>query len=195
MRAGAEAYGVDLTPEGIKHVQARLALYGLQAAEVRVADAEAVPYPDNTFDLVYSWGVIHYAPSTEKALAELIRVLKPGGTGKVMVYHRNSVTALMLWVRYALLRGRPWRSRADVIWNQFENVCARSFTYGEMRAMLAQHPVENIQIISPVGKWDLFADMGKPRWKQFIQRSIATLMGRERAGWWLRVTFTKKPSI
>ena len=72
VRAGAKAYGVDLTEEAVEHAKKRLDAYGLSAEEVRVADAENLPYPDNTFDLVYSWGVIHHTPDTIKALEEII---------------------------------------------------------------------------------------------------------------------------
>ena len=54
VRAGAGAHGIDLTPEGIEHVKNRLELYGLKAEYLKVADAEAIPYPNDFFDLVYS---------------------------------------------------------------------------------------------------------------------------------------------
>src|SRR5439155_22213891 len=65
VRAGAQAYGVDLTDEAVEHTRRRLEIYGLEAAEIRVADAESLPYANDTFDLVYSWGVIHHTPDTE----------------------------------------------------------------------------------------------------------------------------------
>src|SRR5687767_13620453 len=87
VRAGAKAYGIDLTEEGVAHVKHRLAVYGLAAEDVRVADAENIPHPDETFDLVYSYGVIHHSPNTIRALEELIRCTKVGGTIKFMVYN------------------------------------------------------------------------------------------------------------
>src|SRR5690606_6636040 len=56
VRANALAHGIDLTEEGIAHVQQRLEVYGLQCEDLRVGDAENIPHPDNYFDLVYSWG-------------------------------------------------------------------------------------------------------------------------------------------
>ena len=56
VRAGAKAHGVDLSREAVDHVKHRLQVYGLSAEDVRVADAENLPYEDNTFDVVYSWG-------------------------------------------------------------------------------------------------------------------------------------------
>jgi len=72
VRAGAVAYGIDLTEKAIEHVRRRLEVYNLHAADIRVGDAENLPYEDNTFDLVYSFGVIHHSPDTERALSEII---------------------------------------------------------------------------------------------------------------------------
>jgi ubiquinone/menaquinone biosynthesis C-methylase UbiE len=60
-------------------------------AQVIQADATALIFEDNTFDCVYSFGVLHHIPHVEKALAEIKRVLKPGGTVMAMLYHRDSL--------------------------------------------------------------------------------------------------------
>ena len=115
VRAGAGTYGVDLTEEAIEHARRRLDVYGLTAKDIRVADAEAPPCGNDTFDVVYSWGVIHHTPDTERALAEIVRVCRPGGRLKVMIYNRHSLLAYRTWVRFALLRGRPGRSLSWVL--------------------------------------------------------------------------------
>ena len=56
----------------------------------RIADAERLDFPDNSFDLVYSHGVLHHTPDTAAAVREIHRVLRPGGQAMVMLYHRNS---------------------------------------------------------------------------------------------------------
>lgn len=66
---------------------------------MEVADAEALPFPDNHFDLVYSYGVVHHTPDTYRALQEIVRVTKPDGEIKLMIYNRRSVHALIVWVR------------------------------------------------------------------------------------------------
>ena len=71
VRAGAKAHGIDLTQEAVYNVQERLKLYGLTAEDIKVADAEALPFEDTSFDLVYSWGVIHHSPNTEQCLADV----------------------------------------------------------------------------------------------------------------------------
>src|SRR5256885_654827 len=67
-----------------------LALRGL-GGEFVLQDAEVLPFDDNTFDLVYSNGVIHHTPNTRDVVREICRVLKPGGRAVVMVYAENSL--------------------------------------------------------------------------------------------------------
>src|SRR5205807_1080625 len=78
VRAGANAHGVDLTQAAIELVHHRLELEQL-SADIRVGDAERLPFEGESFDLVYSWGVLHHTPDTRRALAEVRRVLRPGG--------------------------------------------------------------------------------------------------------------------
>lgn len=131
-RAGARLTGVDLTEAAVASVRRRLALEGL-AADVFVADAEALPFPDASFDLVYSWGVLHHTPSPPAAVAEVHRVLRPGGEARVMLYSRRSWVAFGLWGRYGLLRGRPLRSLRDVVSSHMESEGTQAFTLGELR--------------------------------------------------------------
>jgi len=88
-RAGANYTGIDLTETSIALAKRRFDLENLPG-DLRVADAENLPFPDSTFDLVYSHGVLHHTPAFERAINEAHRVLKPGGTAMVMLYHRRS---------------------------------------------------------------------------------------------------------
>lgn len=88
-KEGAYAYGIDITPTGIKLCQKRFQTMGL-SGDFQVANAEDLPFKDNTFDCVTSMGVLHHVPNTEKAVQEIYRVLKPGGRLIVMFYHKNS---------------------------------------------------------------------------------------------------------
>ena len=110
-RAGADATGVDLTEHAIRLVRQRLDNEGLQA-HLQQADAEALPFEDEAFDRVYSWGVLHHTPDTARAVREAVRVLAPGGRLCVMLYARHSWVAYGLWAKHALLKGRPTRSLA-----------------------------------------------------------------------------------
>lgn len=88
-RARADYTGVDLTERSIELVQRRFTFENLQG-NLQTADAENLPFADNTFDLIYSHGVLHHTPDTEHAINEAHRVLKPGGRAMVMLYHKNS---------------------------------------------------------------------------------------------------------
>src|SRR5512142_1273410 len=58
--------GIDLTPRAIELTRARLEVYGLTSS-LECGDAECLPFPDESFDLVYSWGVLHHSPDTPRA--------------------------------------------------------------------------------------------------------------------------------
>jgi len=88
-RAGAVYTGVDLTDAAIELARKRFELFEL-AGDFRRADAEKLDFADESFDLVYSHGVLHHTPDTRAAVGEIHRVLRPGGRAVVMLYHRNS---------------------------------------------------------------------------------------------------------
>jgi SAM-dependent methyltransferase len=88
-KAGANYTGIDLTDAAVELARKRFEVSGLKG-EFRVADAERLDFPDESFDLVYSHGVLHHTPDIEAAVREIHRVLKPGGRAIVMLYHRGS---------------------------------------------------------------------------------------------------------
>jgi ubiquinone/menaquinone biosynthesis C-methylase UbiE len=135
-RAGAQLHGTDLTQAAANAVRKRLAYEGL-AADVRVGDAEALPFKDDSFDLVYSWGVLHHTPNTEMALSEVRRVLRPGAEARIMLYSRRSWAALGVWLRHAVRAGRPWRSFGDVIATNVESRGTKAYTSRELKQMFA----------------------------------------------------------
>ena len=75
---GANTHGIDLTARAIEITKKRLSFYDL-SSNLKVGDAENLEFSDNSFDFIYSWGVIHHSPDTQKAVDEIYRVLKPGG--------------------------------------------------------------------------------------------------------------------
>ena len=88
-KAGARYTGIDLTDAAVELAKRRFELFDLPGT-FRVADAERLDFPDNSFDLVYSHGVLHHTPDTPTAVREIHRVLRPGGKAVVMLYHRDS---------------------------------------------------------------------------------------------------------
>lgn len=134
--AGARLHGVDLTPRAVEMTRRRLAMRGL-TSDIRQGDAESLPFADGSFDLVYSWGVIHHTPDTAQAAREILRVLKPGGRFRVMVYHTWSLVGLMLWLRYGLARGKPLLSLAEIYSTYLESPGTKAYTQREARQLFA----------------------------------------------------------
>jgi len=87
--AGADYTGIDLTDAAVDLARRRFDLFNLPGA-FRTADAENLDFPDESFDVVYSHGVLHHTPDTVRAVQEVHRVLRPGGRALVMLYHRDS---------------------------------------------------------------------------------------------------------
>jgi ubiquinone/menaquinone biosynthesis C-methylase UbiE len=100
-RAGARCTGIDLTPRSVEITRHRFKLYGADG-DFMISDGERLPFRDESFDVVYSNGVLHHTPDTAGAIREVRRVLRPGGVAKVMLYHRNS---LNYWIEIILRRG------------------------------------------------------------------------------------------
>src|SRR3989441_1902897 len=88
-KAAADYTGIDLTAAAIELAKKRFALSHLNG-EFRVSDAENLEFDDESFDLVYSHGVLHHTPDIAAAVSEIHRVLKPEGRAIVMLYHRDS---------------------------------------------------------------------------------------------------------
>jgi len=100
-RGGAYCTGVDLTPRSIEITRHRFKLYGADG-NFMISDGERLPFRSESFDVVYSNGVLHHTPDTAGSIREVHRVLRPGGVAKIMLYHRNS---LNYWLEIVLRRG------------------------------------------------------------------------------------------
>jgi len=98
---GARVTAVDLNPVAVQQTRRRFESYGYEG-DIREADGEALPFDEATFDYVYSWGVLHHSPNTKSAIDDLHRVLRPGGSAGVMLYHRHS---LLYWYGVQYVEG------------------------------------------------------------------------------------------
>ena len=111
-RGGAKVTGVDLTPRSIEISRRHFEVYG-QRGVFAISDCEKLPFKSESFDVVYSSGVLHHTPDTAGAVRELHRVLRRGGQARVMLYHRASVA---FWghivLRHGLLGGELLRGRS-----------------------------------------------------------------------------------
>jgi ubiquinone/menaquinone biosynthesis C-methylase UbiE len=105
-RAGATYTGVDFSPAAVELARRRFALEN-RSAQIIHGSITELPVGDETQDFVYSNGVIHHLPETERVVAEMYRVLRPGGRALVMVYHRGSLNyhVNIMLIRRALTLG------------------------------------------------------------------------------------------
>ena len=102
--------GVDLTAESVERVRTRLTLRELPYEELRQGSVLDLPFADDTFDMVFSHGVLHHVPDIKQAQSEIHRVLRPGGELVIMLYARwslNYLVSIALIRRAALLAAFP----------------------------------------------------------------------------------------
>ena len=190
VRAGTHAHGIDLTHEAIFNIKHRLELYNLKADDLQVADAENLPYQDNSFDLVYSWGVIHHSPDTIRCLEEIIRVTKPGGSIKIMIYNRHSLFAFYRYILCALLKGKPFRTLSHVLFYDQESLGTKAYTIKEMKNILRNYSITVNEIKASVTQHDLLYYKSKPF--QWLAYCMACLLGWNKAGFFMTITITKR---
>jgi ubiquinone/menaquinone biosynthesis C-methylase UbiE len=155
--AGANATGVDLTEAGLEHTRNQLRMVDAQPDSYALmrADAEDLPFEDESFDLVYSWGVLHHTPDTRAAFAEGYRVLRPGGSIKAMVYHTPSWTGWMLWAIHGLLRGKPFQSPKRLVYEQLESPGTKVYSNREISELLLSIGFDNVHARTKLGPGDL----------------------------------------
>lgn len=193
IRSGAETYGIDFSEKSINITKNRLKIYGLVAKELKVADCENIPYPDNFFDLVYSWGVIHHTPNPIRALDEIIRVTKPMGKCKIMIYNRHSLCAFYLWIKRCLFKGKFYRNFAWAIANYMESPGTKAFSRKEMLKILKERNIEEIKIETDVNKLRSLKK-GKSFLK-FLAKCLAIIFGYKNIGWFMTIQFNKRSGL
>lgn len=172
LKAGALATGVDLSAISLERAKGRCEMAGY-TPDLHVSDAEHLPFPDDTFDVVYSYGVMHHSPDTPQCIREAWRVLKPGGALRIMIYHHRSLTGLMLWLRYGFLRGKSLRQSVH---DHLESPGTKSYTREEALAMLPGF--EQIELRQEFAPGDLLLNEPSARFRGFAYRMIWRLYPR-----------------
>jgi ubiquinone/menaquinone biosynthesis C-methylase UbiE len=141
-RAGAITTGVDLTPASIELVKKRFALEGIPV-DAQVADAEHLPFENDSFDAVYSFGVLHHTPNTQKSIDEVHRVLKPGGRIVIMLYHKSSIHVYLGTPLYKISHKLKAGTRSLVedwvrVYDGAENPLGKAYSKPELRKMFSR---------------------------------------------------------
>jgi SAM-dependent methyltransferase len=148
-RHGARMAALDLSQDRAAATQRKFDLLRQEdgGSAALQGDGERLPFADNSFDIVYSNGVLHHSPDTQAGVAELLRVLKPGGSAVVMLYCKHSINWwVTLWFGYGVLRG-GLRRGVDRLGSATEwagtdaltvkNPVTRAYTASELRSMFS----------------------------------------------------------
>jgi ubiquinone/menaquinone biosynthesis C-methylase UbiE len=183
--AGAEVTAVDLTEAAVALAARGAASLGARIEVVR-GDAERLGFRSAAFDYVFSWGVLHHTSDPDGAFSEVARVLKPGGRGLVMVYHRASLVYYLkglFWLvaKGKLLRGHTLRSVQDFYTDGYYH---RHYTRSELAAALRAAGLVEVRTT--------VTQMEKKILPGFPPRLDAWLKGR--LGWLLIAEFAKPAS-
>ena len=182
-KAGAYAVGLDLSLRSLQLARRNGEAEEGAAALVQ-ADTEAIPFATASFDMVYAWGVLHHTSGVARALAEVRRVLKPGGECRAMIYHRLSLVALQVYLRYGLLAGRPGALLRSLLACHMQSPGAQAFTRKEVKELFGEF--QDVAIEPAVTAYDL-------RWSR---RGFAPAWARrlvpKRFGWFLLVRARKR---
>ena len=153
-RGGAKVTGIDLTPRSIEISQKHLTVYG-ESGDFAIADCETLPFVNESFDVVYSNGVLHHTPDTAGAVREIHRVLRPGGQARVMLYHRQSFA---YWgeviLRHGILKGEFLRGNSPAeIMSKYVEVnqgggcpLVKAYSRREARGLFSMFREVNVQV-------------------------------------------------
>ena len=153
VRGGARVTGVDLTPRSIEIARRRFEVYGF-TGEFLTGDCEDLSFPDASFDVVYSFGVLHHTPDTLRAVSEIHRVLKPGGKAIVMLYHRASLYYFgSIIFKHGLLHGELLKETPEEIMSRHVEYSetegrplVKTYTRAEARRMFSEFRGCDIQV-------------------------------------------------
>jgi len=172
LKAGARATGVDLSAASVERTRQRCQQAGYEP-DLRIADAEQLHFPDDSFDVVYSYGVMHHSPNTEQCVREAWRVLKPGGIARIMIYHHPSITGAMLWLRYGFLRGKSLRQS---VFDHLESPGTKSYTRSEALAMFKSFTKVSTQLVFSPG--DLLLHQPSARFQSGLYKLVWKMFPR-----------------
>lgn len=174
------ATGVDLTDMGIRLTTERLRRKGVAPDRftLQQADAEKLPFEDATFDLVYSWGVLHHTPDTKRAFGEALRVLKPGGTIRAMVYHAPSWVGLMLVLKHMATRRTFRISQKEAIFASLESPGTKAYSVDEGKQLVVDAGFSDVRVWSLLSCGDLLSIKLSSRYQNPIYRLIHRLYPR-----------------
>ncbi len=109
--------GIDISEGSLKTAKNLKEKFNLSHTEFLQQDMLVLPFPDEIFDIVWAWGTVHHTTDPFRAIEELIRVLKPGGSILLAVYKRTRLTFIHEIIRKTLLRTpqKTWKMLGKIL--------------------------------------------------------------------------------
>lgn len=189
--------GIDLTNYAVKSTKKRLKLFGLNGL-VKKMDAEKLEFEDNSFDFVWSWGVIHHTSNTQNVLNEINRVLRPNGKIITMVYHLSPWHYyIRTIIGFGILKGDLFRGKSPdkILQDRTDGALARFYSVKEWSSIISKQ--FNIIKNSIYGTKHQLIPISDSKLKRFLVSLIPNKLGRFIAnrpliGWFLVSVFEKK---
>jgi SAM-dependent methyltransferase len=136
-RAGARVTGIDLTSAAVSRTKRRFELKELAGRFFQWDAEQTLPEFDRAFDFVWSWGVIHHSSRSGRIVRNVHDWLRADGTFAGMVYHRDSINALVSVVRDWVLRGGIAQHSVDeALWRGTDGYMARFYSAESWRDFL-----------------------------------------------------------
>jgi ubiquinone/menaquinone biosynthesis C-methylase UbiE len=116
---GAIASGIDLGSDQVELTKLNFNIRNIDYDTIVQASAEELPFENGSFDLVYSFGVLHHTPDTHKAVSEVHRVLKDDGQAIVMLYARGWKHYLKRCFVHGIILGKIFKYKFN--WQKLYN--------------------------------------------------------------------------
>lgn len=139
LRMGFEVAAIDQSAKMIETAEANCAPEDRERVTLKVSGADQIPFPDRMFDLVTNIAVLMYVPDDRRVVAELFRVVKPGGALIITVDNRRDLADMVDLpgrMRRAIQRSRPRPAEPPSSVRSAPEIKPRRYSPAEMRRLL-----------------------------------------------------------
>ena len=136
--------GIDITITASKITKKRFKIKKIKGL-IQKMDAEKLTFKNNTFDLIWSWGVIHHSSNTEKILNQIHRVLKPGGQAVIMIYYKSWWSYYVFgFFFYGILKRDflRYKNIFDIINSHSDGAIARFYSINEWNFLIKRNKLD-----------------------------------------------------
>ena len=136
--------GIDITITASKITKKRFKIKKIKGL-IHKMDAEKLTFKNNTFDLIWSWGVIHHSSNTEKILNQIHRVLKPGGQAVIMIYYKSWWSYYVFgFFFYGILKRDflRYKNIFDIINSHSDGAIARFYSINEWNFLIKRNKLD-----------------------------------------------------